>query len=180
MSSDYYLYPYIINMKTLMNEMLSEFIYGGMDGVITTVAIIAGTIGAQIPSKYALVLGLSNILADGFSMGISRYNSLVDIVKSAANSELSRTSPILSGFATFFFFVLLGLVPLLPFLFDISMERVVEYLMMSSLMAFLIIGVVKGIHTKRFMKSILEVVVIGSLGAGISFYVARYAKKNIM
>ena len=47
-----------------------------MDGVITTVAIIGGTLGAQIPSKYALILGASNVLADGFSMGISRYNSL--------------------------------------------------------------------------------------------------------
>ena len=74
--------------------VLSEFIYGGMDGVITTVAIIAGTMGANIAPKYALILGLSNIMADGFSMGISRYNSLVDIVKSNANSELALRSPL--------------------------------------------------------------------------------------
>ena len=86
-------------MSVKLKEMLSEFVYGGMDGVITTVAIIAGTMGADISTKYALILGLANILADGFSMGISRYNSLVDIV--ASNSELSRTSPILSAMATF-------------------------------------------------------------------------------
>ena len=85
-------------MSVNLKEMLSEFVYGGMDGVITTVAIIAGTMGADISTKYALILGLANILADGFST-VFRDNSLVEIV--ASNSELSRTSPILSAMATF-------------------------------------------------------------------------------
>ena len=62
--------------------MLSEFIYGGMDGVITTVAIIGGSLGAKISNKYALILGASNVIADGFSMGISRYSSLKDVKNS--------------------------------------------------------------------------------------------------
>ena len=90
--------------------ILSEFIYGGMDGVITTVAIIAGILGANIAPKYALVLGLASLFADGFSMGISRYSSLVDVRR-------AKVSPMFSGLATFVSFVVIGAIPLAPFLF---------------------------------------------------------------
>ena len=50
---------------------ISEFIYGGMDGIITTIAIISSVMGANISTQYALVLGMANVLSDGFSMGIS-------------------------------------------------------------------------------------------------------------
>ncbi len=159
--------------------MLPEFIYGGMDGVITTVAIIAGTMGANIAPKYAFILGLSNILADGFSMGISRYNSLVDIVKSNANSELALRSPLISALMTFFFFVLMGSIPLLPFVFDIKAEFIGYYLLTSSLLAFLVIGLIKGLTTKKYFKSMGEIIIIGSIGALISYHVASKVKNYI-
>lgn len=159
--------------------VLSEFIYGGMDGVITTVAIIAGTMGANIAPKYALILGLSNIMADGFSMGISRYNSLVDIVKSNANSELALRSPLMSAIMTFIFFVLMGSIPLLPFVFDIKTEFIQHYLLVSSLLAFLIIGLIKGLTTKKYLKSLGEIIIIGSIGALISYHVASKVKNYV-
>ena len=106
--------------------MLSEFIYGGMDGVITTVAIIGGTLGAKIPSNYALILE-RRMLADGFSMGISRYNSLIN-VQDKTNSEISRKSPFQSGLFTFIFFVLMGSIPLLPLvIFDHQSIDIMKY-----------------------------------------------------
>ena len=161
-------------MNINLKEMLSEFVYGGMDGVLTTVAIIAGILGADISTKYALILGLANILADGFSMGISRYNSLVDI--ESGNSELSRTSPLLSGLATFVFFVMMGPIPLFPFLINVEKENIGKWLMFSSFTAFLLIGSIKGLYSKNMMKSIFEVVVIGSIGASISYFVSSYMK----
>ena len=120
--------------------MLSEFIYGGMDGVITTVAIIGGTLGAQIPSNYALILGASNVLADGFSMGISRYNSLIN-VQDKTNSDISRKSPFQSGLLTFVFFVLMGSIPLLPLvIFDHqSIDIMKYYLLIFAMASFIII-----------------------------------------
>ena len=156
--------------------MISEFIYGGMDGVITTVAIVAGIMGANISTKYALVLGLANLCADGFSMGISRYNSLVDI-----DSSSNRRS-IVSGLLTFVSFVSMGSIPLIPFLFvSLSNEATLKYmLMIFSVAAFLTIGLLKGIYSKKWIKSILEVLVIGMIGVCISFYVAQYAKKTLI
>jgi len=53
---------------------LSDFIYGGIDGSITTFAIVAGVVGAALSSNVILILGLANLLADGFSMAASNYS----------------------------------------------------------------------------------------------------------
>lgn len=51
-----------------------DFVYGGIDGAITTFAIVAGVVGAALSSKVILILGLANLFADGFSMAASNYS----------------------------------------------------------------------------------------------------------
>lgn len=53
---------------------LRDWIYGGIDGAITTFAIVAGVVGANLSSGIVLVLGLANLLADGFSMAAANYS----------------------------------------------------------------------------------------------------------
>lgn len=156
--------------------ILSEFIYGSMDGVITTVAIIAGIIGSDISPKYALVLGLASLFADGFSMGISRYNSLVDV------SWMYEVNPVVSGIATFASFVLIGGIPLIPFLFlSFQNEKLIKKMMIVfSVIALLFIGIIKGIYTKKFLKSVSEVLLIGMVGVAISYNVSKYVKNQMV
>jgi VIT1/CCC1 family predicted Fe2+/Mn2+ transporter len=52
---------------------LRDFIYGGIDGTVTTFAIVAGVAGADMPGGVVLVLGLANLVADGFAMGAANY-----------------------------------------------------------------------------------------------------------
>lgn len=52
---------------------LRDFIYGAIDGTVTTFAVVAGVAGAQLSATVVIVLGLANLLADGFSMAISNY-----------------------------------------------------------------------------------------------------------
>lgn len=54
---------------------LADFVYGGIDGAITTFAIVAGVMGASLSSAIILILGLANLLADGFSMAASNYSA---------------------------------------------------------------------------------------------------------
>lgn len=51
-----------------------DWVYGGIDGAITTFAIVAGVVGAALSSKVIVILGLANLLADGFSMAASNYS----------------------------------------------------------------------------------------------------------
>lgn len=52
---------------------LRDWIYGGIDGVVTTFAIVAGVVGAELSVGIVMVLGLANLFADGFSMAASNY-----------------------------------------------------------------------------------------------------------
>ena len=54
---------------------LAEFIYGGIDGSITTFAVVAGATGASLDSSIIIILGVANLIADGFSMSIGSYLS---------------------------------------------------------------------------------------------------------
>ncbi len=52
-----------------------DVVLGAVDGTITTFAIISGIAGTQLEQGVlvAFVLGLANVVADGFSMGASNY-----------------------------------------------------------------------------------------------------------
>lgn len=55
------------------HSYLKDFIYGAIDGTITTFAVVSGVAGASLEGKIVLILGLANLLADGFSMAISNF-----------------------------------------------------------------------------------------------------------
>ncbi|HMQ48439.1 MAG TPA: VIT1/CCC1 transporter family protein [Saprospiraceae bacterium] len=56
-------------------KYLGEFVYGGIDGSVTTFAVVAGAVGASLDSSIILILGFANLLADGFSMSVGAYLS---------------------------------------------------------------------------------------------------------
>lgn len=52
---------------------LRDFVYGAIDGTVTTFAVIAGVAGAGLSTSVVIILGLANLLGDGFSMAASNY-----------------------------------------------------------------------------------------------------------
>jgi len=57
------------------HKYLEDFVYGGIDGSVTTFAVVAGVQGAALASVIVVILGLANLLADGFAMGVGNYLS---------------------------------------------------------------------------------------------------------
>jgi vacuolar iron transporter family protein len=49
-------------------------VYGGIDGAVTTFAVVAGVVGAELSTRVVLILGAANLVADGFSMAASNYS----------------------------------------------------------------------------------------------------------
>ncbi len=56
-------------------EHIGDFVYGAIDGVVTTFAVVSGVAGASLSPSIVLILGLGNLFADGFSMAIGNYLS---------------------------------------------------------------------------------------------------------
>ena len=53
---------------------LRDWVYGGIDGTVTTFAVVAGVTGASLSTKALLILGVANLLADGFSMAAANFS----------------------------------------------------------------------------------------------------------
>ena len=58
-----------------VQEYLREFVYGGIDGAVTTFAVVAGGFGANLDPGIIIILGFANLFADGFSMSVGAYLS---------------------------------------------------------------------------------------------------------
>lgn len=59
--------------KTPSQSYLRDWIYGGIDGTVTTFAVVSGVVGGQLSPLVILILGFANLLADGFSMAAGNY-----------------------------------------------------------------------------------------------------------
>jgi VIT1/CCC1 family predicted Fe2+/Mn2+ transporter len=210
---------------------LADAILGAIDGCVTTLAIVAGAVGARFPPTVAIVLGLANLLADGFSMAVSNFQSgrtreqqldrvrrtelehirrvpdgeteevrqifankgfagetlerIVDTitadrdlwVKTMLVEEhglaLDGPKPWLSGLTTFLAFVVVGMVPLLPFLIAVlEPQQVFRASVLMSMAAFFAVGMLKGqILNDGRLKYGLETLVAGSLAASLAYVV---------
>jgi len=54
---------------------LKPIIFGGLDGILTAFAIVAGSAGVALDPSVILILGFSNIFADALSMGVGEFLS---------------------------------------------------------------------------------------------------------
>jgi VIT1/CCC1 family predicted Fe2+/Mn2+ transporter len=58
-----------------MKWHFDDFIYGSIDGAVTTFAIVAGVVGAGLSPGIILILGFANLFADGFAMASANYQA---------------------------------------------------------------------------------------------------------
>jgi VIT1/CCC1 family predicted Fe2+/Mn2+ transporter len=56
-------------------QYVGDMVYGGLDGIVTTFAVVSGVAGAELGAGIVLILGLANLFADGLSMATGAYLS---------------------------------------------------------------------------------------------------------
>jgi VIT1/CCC1 family predicted Fe2+/Mn2+ transporter len=52
---------------------LGDAVLGAVDGIVTTFAVVAGSAGGQLSTNVIIILGVANLIGDGFSMAASNY-----------------------------------------------------------------------------------------------------------
>lgn len=160
-------------MRTTITKYLPEFVYGSIDGTVTTFAIVSGIAGAALSPSLVLILGVANVLADGFSMASSNY--LSERSRGAGEKIVS----VKTALATFFSFVLVGFIPLIPYIFNFTFFNYsnFEVSCVFTGLTFLSIGYVRGYISKmNRLAAALETLLIGGVAAGISFFVGYFLR----
>ena len=176
-------------IKKIENN-LREFVYGGMDGAVTTFAVVTGAAGANLGSNVILILGFANVLADGFSMAVGSYlseKSDQDLSMSKGHTEKDdHESPIGASVATFISFVLVGFIPLsvytIDYVFGLELDSTVALIwsVTFTLLAFIAIGYLRGAITKiSRIRAVLESFGLGLTAALISYGVGSLLEKVI-
>ncbi len=82
-------------------KYLSEFVYGGIDGSVTTFAVVAGAIGASFSNTVILVLGFANLFADGISMALLIMSQTSLKENFIQEQNLQRNQQVLHGQLSF-------------------------------------------------------------------------------
>lgn len=147
-------------MKNWYSLYLPQFIYGGIDGLVTTFAVVAGATGGWLSSKTVIIMGIANVLADGVSMSIWAYLS----TREDAKQQICATCVAVSTFAAFIFFWCL---PLLPYIFSFW-----NFIFSSIItgVAFVVIGYLKGIMNRTsLLKAMSQTVLLWGIAAGIAY-----------
>ena len=175
-------------MKKRLEESLGEFVYGAIDGTVTTFAVVAGAAGAGLSSAVIVVLGFANLFADGFSMGASAYLS----AKSKRDLKIKRhieddeehkphdmshgERPIKDGLITFLSFILVGFIPFMLYvvdsIFDLGIASFTLFVWSAVLtgLVFISVGVLKAKVTKTKMwRAASETFLLGAIAAVLAY-----------
>jgi len=205
---------------------LRDFLYGAIDGAVTTFAIVSGVAGAGLASGIVLILGIANLLADGFSMAASNFTGVraerqmrsrlrrmeeehieaypegeteeireifrqkgfrdadleraVEVITSNRKRwvdtmlteehglALQGPSPFRAALVTFVAFVVVGFVPLAPFVFGAAQPYLWSAGM--TLLVFFAVGAWKSLFiVEGWFVSGLETLALGGGAAGVAY-----------
>lgn len=162
---------------------LRAAVYGANDGIITTFAVVAGVAGAGLSADVVVILGVANMLADAFSMGVSDFLG----EKSARKASGRKMGKVWgTGLVTFVAFVIAGTLPLLPYLAEyfgtpVPENSRFELSIVSTAIALFLVGSLRTHYIKgSWIKNGLEILFVGSIAATIAYSIGFLIERYII
>jgi vacuolar iron transporter family protein len=175
-------------------SLMKASVYGANDGIITTFAVMAGVVGAQLSPNVVIILGLANLFADGLSMGLGDYlgekserqlrkkhiprNHPCKIAQKGGTpcdcEAGNLQSPVwATGLVTFISFIVAGFAPILPFILNAMLNLGINQSAVSLLTTGLALFAVGAFRTTfidgKWWKNGLEMFAVGMLAAVVAF-----------
>lgn len=160
---------------------LRDAVFSASDGLITTFAVVAGSQGASLSPAVVLIMGFANLLADGVSMSSGTYlgvKSEVEFEKMEGDRHPSEAAPLKQALITFLSFDIAGLMPLIPFIFKVN--NAFNFSIGLVFIMLFVIGALRGVFVKKhWLKSGLEMLLIGGVSAAVAYFTG-YALEYII
>jgi len=163
---------------------LRDWTYGATNGAITTFVIVAGVVGADLPTMVAPVLGLANLFANGFATAARRYSNTKlardnydrshaktvwaeDVTAKDYDFSRYMRSPTQAALTTFAAFIGCGLVPLVAYLLAPTRFSVC---VVTTACTFFAIGAVKSRYSLTvWWRSGLDTLFLGMCAAALAY-----------
>lgn len=164
------------DLRGLARHYLKDMVYGANDGIITTFAVVSGVAGASLATRVVIILGLANLLADGFSMGASNFLSIRsdEAVRLADGRDPEEPFPFRHAAVTFAAFVAAGSVPLLSYLFDFGASEFAASVFMT-LATLFFVGAARSLVTnEHWIPAGLEMLAVGAAAAAVAYGVGAW------
>lgn len=158
-------------------SLINSAVLAANDGITTTFAVVAGSLGASLPSHVVIILGFANLFADGLSMSTGTYLGL----KSELEVEKEKVGllPLKSAVVSFFSFITFGFIPLFSYLskqknpFCFSTTLVI--------LSLAVVGFLRGKYSQKgYLRSIVENLLIGGAASGIAYVVGLLVDRYVI
>jgi VIT1/CCC1 family predicted Fe2+/Mn2+ transporter len=160
-----------------LKKYLPSFVYGGSDGAVSYFTLMAGAYGAGMSINMLIAIGISNVIADAFSMASADYLS------EDSKSKENKKENIKNASVTFISFIILGLFPLSPTIYayyKLSPDSTLPpaIFLMSCVLTFIgftYIGYLRGkILNRNLINTIFQSIFICTLSASVAYYIGEY------
>ncbi len=165
------------------SRYLKDYIYGAIDGAVTTFAVVSGVAGAKLPDRIVIILGIANLVADGFSMAVSNYlgSRAEDQARVHEGLQANAKSPLKAGLVTFIAFFIVGAIPLLSYVANyIFPTLALDAFFWSCVLTgvtFFLVGTAKSRFTRQpWTIAGLETLAIGGAAAVIAYGIGAWLK----
>jgi VIT1/CCC1 family predicted Fe2+/Mn2+ transporter len=166
--------PRTSSIKDIVRHYLSDIVYGGNDGIVTTFAVISGSAGANISLTAMLVITVVNLLADGFSMAAS---SFLAIRSKAEAYGLHRGSiePSRHALVTYVSFICFGAMPLVGYLIHdlLNVEAFLLSAILTGLTMFVLGALRSLVGIRRWFYTGFENLFVGTIASLVAYYCGK-------
>jgi VIT1/CCC1 family predicted Fe2+/Mn2+ transporter len=163
-------------------DYIRDIVLSANDGIVTTFAVVAGSLGASLSPSIVVILGMANLFADGISMSTGAYlgvKSEIEFEQNSGEKVKVGNRPLVNGLVSFLAFGIAGFIPLISYVFKMENGFYVSSVLV--VISLLIVGIFRGIvSNKSIFKTAIENLFIGGASAIVAFYVGELAKKYLI
>lgn len=157
---------------SIARHYVGDLVYGANDGIITTFAVVAGVAGGALSHTAVLIVGAANIVADGLSMAVGNFLSIRarESAREADSLPEEEACPLRHAVATFVAFVVVGSVPLVPYVLPAFREQEFTWSIVLTLASLFAVGAARTMVTvDRWWTAGLEMLLLGAVVAATAY-----------